>query len=47
MAGHDAAAVGGLHALNGLIVLLFSHLLTRGPREREEPESYEEPLPAE
>lgn len=46
-AGHTVAALGGLHPVNGLLILLFAHLVSRRRRaEPAEPEPEREPVPA-
>ena len=52
-AGDSIAALGALHPVNGVLLLMISHILTRGPRakgseERQpEPHGAEEPVAAE
>ncbi len=52
-AGDSIAALGALHPVNGVLLLMISHILTRGPRakarhERDpQPEPAEEPVAAE
>jgi hypothetical protein len=50
-AGDSIAALGALHPVNGVLLILLAHILSRGPRARArrgEPDApSEEPVPAE
>jgi hypothetical protein len=48
-AGHSVAALGGLHPVNGLLILGFAHMLTRAPGAKHERRggADEQPRPAE
>lgn len=44
-AGHDIAALGALHPVNGILLIMIAHILTRGPRAKARHEHEHEPAP--